>query len=163
MTIEATLERIAVALERQAAALEAPMAAIQAARAAAPAPAAAAPAPAVAEAPAKRGPGRPPKTEAQVTPAPVAAPAPAPAAVDSLDDLPGESDAGNFLDDEPAPPVVEILPTADDVRKALIKYGQRPGCSQEKARALLKQYGHVDTLKALKPEHFKAVIDAAGV
>jgi hypothetical protein len=157
MTIEATLERIAVALERQAAALEAPMAAIQAARAAAPAPAAAAPA----EAPAKRGPGRPPRTEAQVAPAPVAPPAPAPAPGDSLDDLPGESDSGNFLDDEPAP-AVEILPTADDVRKALIKYGQRPGCSQEKARALLKQYGHVDTLKALKPEHFKAVIDAAG-
>jgi hypothetical protein len=161
MTIEATLERIAVALERQAAALEAPMAAIQAARAAAPAPAAAAPA----EAPAKRGPGRPPKTEAQVTPAPVAAPAPAPAAVDLSDpDLLGgaDADAGNFLDDEPAP-AVEILPTADDVRKALIKYGQRPGCSQEKARALLKQHGHVDTLKALKPEFFKAVIDAAGV
>jgi hypothetical protein len=71
-----------------------------------------------------------------------------------------ESDTGSFLDDEPAP-VVEILPTADDVRKALVKYGQKPGCSQEKARALLKQYGHVDTLKALKPEHFKAVIDAA--
>jgi hypothetical protein len=132
MTIEATLERIAAALERQANALEAPMAAIQAARAAAPAPAAAAPA----EAPAKRGPGRPPKTEAQVAPAPVAAPAPAPA-------------------------VVEVLPTADDVRKALIRYGQKPGCSQEKARALLKQHGHVDTLKALKPEFFKAVIDAA--
>jgi hypothetical protein len=154
MTIEATLERIAAALERQANALEAPMAAIQAARAAAPAPAAAAPA----EAPAKRGPGRPPKTEAQVAPAPVAAPAPAPAAVADLDDLPG--DAGNFLDDEPAP-VVEVLPTADDVRKALIRYGQKPGCSQEKARALLKQHGHVDTLKALKPEFFKAVIDAA--
>jgi hypothetical protein len=136
MTIEATLERIAAALERQANALEAPMAAT----------------------PAKRGPGRPPKTEAQVAPAPVAAPAPAPAAVADLDDLPG--DAGNFLDDEPAP-VVEVLPTADDVRKALIRYGQKPGCSQEKARALLKQHGHVDTLKALKPEFFKAVIDAA--
>ena len=48
------------------------------------------------------------------------------------------------------------------VRKALIDFGKKPGCSQEKARALLKQYGHVDTLKALKPEHFKAVIDAAG-
>jgi hypothetical protein len=154
MTIEATLERIAVALERQAQALEAPMAAIQAARVNSAAPVAAP------EAPAKRGPGRPPKAEAQAAPAPVAAPAPAPAAVADLDDLPGESDGGNFLDDEPAP-AVEILPTADDVRKALIKYGQRPGCSQEKARALLKQYGHVDTLKALKPEHFKAVIDAA--
>jgi hypothetical protein len=154
VTIEATLERIAVALERQAAALEAPMAAIHAARAAAaPAPAAAP----AAEAPVKRGPGRPPKTETQAAPAP--APAPAPEPVVDLD-LPGESDSGSFLDDEP---VVEILPTLDDVRKALIKYGQKPGCSQEKARALLKQHGHVDTLKALKPEHFKAVIDAAGV
>jgi hypothetical protein len=147
VTIEATLERIAAALERQAAALEAPMAAIRGAQQAA---AVVAPAPA-AEAP-KRGPGRPPKTEA-----PAPAPAPAPVVQAPVVE---ESDTGSFLDDEPAP-VVEILPTADDVRKALVKYGQKPGCSQEKARAILKQYGHVDTLKALKPEHFKAVIDAA--
>lgn len=149
MTIEATLERIAVALERQAAALEAPMAAIRAAQVAAPA---AAPA----EAPVRRGPGRPPKSEAAAAPAPAPAPTPAPAPAADID-LPGESDSGSFLDDEP---VVEVLPTADDVRRALIEFGKRPGSSQEKARALLKQHGHVDTLKALKPEHFKAVIDA---
>lgn len=149
MTIEATLERIAAALERQAAALEAPMAAIRGAQAAA------------ADVPAKRGPGRPAKTEAAppveapVAAAPVTPAAPAPEA-----DLDPPGDSGNFLDDEPAAdaPAYQV----DDVRKALIKYGQKPGCSQEKARALLKQHGHVDTLKALKPERFKAVIDAAG-
>lgn len=132
MTIEALLERIAVALERQA---EAPPAAE----------------------PPKRG--RPVGSTKAVEPPPpsvptavVPAPAPAPAELPEPD--------SSFLDDEPAPAAVVL--TADDVRKALIDFGKKPGCSQEKARALLKQYGHVDTLKALKPEHFKAVIDAAG-
>lgn len=130
MTIEAILERIAVALERQAEAAPA------------------------AEAPPKRGPGRPVGSTKPVEP-----PAPSvPTAVVPPPAAPPEDTS--FLDDEPAAPVVL---TADDVRKALINYGKKPGCSQEKARALLKEHGHVDTLKALKPEHFKAVIDAAGV
>ena len=135
MTIEAILERIATALERQASAFEAPMRAVHAAQAA--------PVPAPAE-PVKRGPGRPPKAEQPSLLPPVEPPV---------------ADSSSFLDDEPS--AAEPEPTIDDVRKALVDYGKRPGCSQEKARSLLKQHGHVDILKALKQEHFKAVIDAA--
>lgn len=128
MTIEVELGRIATALEK-----------IASGQGNLPLTTSAPPA-----APAKRGPGRPPKAEAKPEPEPVAEPEPA------------ESDDDNFLgddDDEAAQPTIE------DVRTAIIAYQKRVG-SQEKARKLLKDVGGADTLKSLDESKYAAVIEA---
>ena len=84
--------------------------------------------------PQKRGPGRPPKEEGPKTAEP-------------------END---FLEDEAPPAELAI----EDVRRALVEY-QKRAVSADKARAVLKEHGGVDTLKALKPEKYRAVYDAA--
>jgi hypothetical protein len=88
--------------------------------------------------PVKRGPGRPPKIEA------------APAAEE-----PAREES--FLDEEAEP---EKPLTVEEVRAALVDYQKRSG-SAEKARGILKQYGHCDTLRSLKPENYAAVFAAA--
>jgi hypothetical protein len=97
----------------------------------------------------KRGPGRPPKTQRPsltvVEPEPEAAPAPVVAEA-----KPAEAPK--------APPVEAKAYTADDVRSALVALQKRT--TPETARALLKSVGGADTLRALKPEHYAAVIDA---
>lgn len=136
MTIEASLDRIAAALEAltRMAASTPKAEAVSEPQAAEPVPE-------------KRGRGRPTKEEAEAKR--LAEEAAAREAAEKKED--------DFLADEPAP---EIPLTLDDVRKALVEYGKR-AASQEKARAILKQYGGVDTLRALTPDKFRAVVDAA--
>lgn len=96
-------------------------------------------------APAKRGPGRPPKAEAKPEPEPVAEPESA------------DSDDDNFLGDDDDDGAAQ--PTIEDVRTAIIAYQKRVG-SQEKARKLLKDVGGADTLKSLDESKYAAVIEA---
>lgn len=135
MTIESTLERIAVALERMASGQESlPLAA----------PASAPTAPAATAAPRPRG--RPPKVQAE----------PAPATTEPEPDLPdGGESGGSFLDVEDASPVYTI----EQVREAIVGYQKKTG-DPEKARKLLKTVGGVDTLRSLPESKFAAVIEA---
>lgn len=95
--------------------------------------------------PVKRGPGRPPKNPLPATPEP--------------DPIGAETpqDPDDFLSDGAAP--AQHTYSRDEVRAALVGYGKKVQ-NQEKARALLKQVGGVDTLHALKDDKFADVIDA---
>ena len=135
MSIEDTLTRIAVALEAIAGKSVA-HATADAAWSEARAGHNSAPA----EEPIKRGPGRPPKPKAE---APIPAPAPVLDESETFDPV--------------APP--NKAPTIDDVRSALIALQKRT--SPETARAVLKGTGGCDTLKALSPDKYAAVIAAA--
>lgn len=136
MTIESTLERIAAALEKIASGINID-------RVGGSVVASADPTPAAAE-PEKRGRGRPRKEETAAAPAPEA---------DPFDTTPSAASAF----DEPEPPKKTY--TADDVRAALVAYQKR--ATPEKARGLLKAVGEADTLKALKPELYAKVVEAA--
>lgn len=94
--------------------------------------------------PAKRGRGRPPKTETAATPAPTSAPATVAAEADPFGDV------------EPAAPTPRSL---TEVRAALVVYASSN--DQSKALKLLKDAGGVETFAQLKPERYNAVFDAA--
>jgi hypothetical protein len=136
MSIEDSLSRIAIALEK--------MAGIETE---------------------KRGPGRPPKaTRTLVAPAEPEPEAPAPVEAPVAEAKPVE--AAPAPTPAPAPakavkatPVEAYEFTADDVRSALVSLQKRT--TPETARSLLKTVGGADTLRALKPEKYSAVIDAA--
>lgn len=72
---------------------------------------------------------------------PVATPAPIPAAA-------------------PAPVVAPAGPSQQDVIKAFVALGQKPGKGIDAVKALLVPYG-VTTVTAIKPEHFAHAIQAA--
>lgn len=94
--------------------------------------------------PERRGPGRPPKATAAAPPAEEPAP---------------ETETGSFLEDDSGAKEPEVKPIAiEDVRKALVAYQKRT--SPDKARAVLKKVGGVDTLKTLPADKWKAVIEA---
>lgn len=95
--------------------------------------------------PVKRGPGRPPKNPQPATPEP-----------DPIGAATAQ-DPDDFLSDGAAP--AQKTYTRDEVRAALVGYGKKVQ-NQEKARALLKTVGGVDTLHALKDDKFADVIDA---
>ena len=139
MSLENTLERIAVALEtlagKPAATPVDPTDTVTP-----PAAATAVPASPV------RGRGRPAKSAGE-TPAPVAPAAPAAPEVDP------------FAMDEPTPPPPEKV-TLKDVQAALVAYQKRVN-SPEKARALLKEVGGVDVLPKLPEAKWGAVVNAA--
>lgn len=135
MTIENTLERIAVALERLVAeklpALTDPLPLPEVPPDGQPLAAAAIP-----EAQPKRR-GRPPKTAEA-----------APAAAEPAAEAP-----------PPAGPPAEV--TKDDVRRALISYQAACGNDVSKARALLATHGGADVLANVPAERYAAVRQAA--
>lgn len=138
MTIEATLERIASALETLAgvggdAAETLGAAAVE-----------------------KRGRGRPRKTPETITVQPEL---PATEVVDEFQPAkePATDNFGEPEAEEPTAPAKVY--TADDVRAALV--GLQKRATPEKARGILRDVGGADTLKALKPEKYQAVVEAA--
>lgn len=141
MSIEALLERIAVATETVARTITTP---------APPVPAnvpsgEAMTSPPPATEPRKRG--RPPKVETPVAP-------PADTGID-FGDAPADDD---FLSEAPVAPPKEV--TKVEVRDALVALQERTG-NPETARALLKRVGSADSLGTLAADKFAAVIEAA--
>lgn len=139
MSLENTLERIAVALERLQRQLPEPQPPDDPAPVSPPAAATAVPASPV------RGRGRPAKSAGEA-PAPVAPATPAAPEVDP------------FAMDEPTPVPEKV--TLKDVQAALVAYQKRVN-SPEKARALLKEVGGVDVLPKLPEAKWGAVVNAA--
>lgn len=131
MTIENTLERIAVALEALVAEKLPVLTGPPDAQPEQPRPSA----PTAAEAPKRRG--RPPKTTEA-----------APAAAEPAAEAP-----------PPAGPPAEV--TKDDVRRALISYQAACGNDVSKARALLATHGGADVLANVPAERYAAVRQAA--
>ena len=106
----------------------------------------------------KRGRGRPRKTP-EVAPAPVEAPPVSPPDEDEFQPAkPSVED--DFGDPEPeAAAAPDKVYTADMVRDALVALQKR--AAPEKARRILREVGGADTLKSLKPEKYRAVVEAA--
>lgn len=99
-----------------------------------------------------RGRGRPVKGETAPT-APPTAPAPEAAKPEVQDPL-------DFLNTTSPPEPEKPKATIEMVREALVKYQVRSN-SPEKARAILKTVGGVDTLQSLPEAKWQAVIDTA--
>lgn len=107
----------------------------------------------------KRGPGRPPKNPQPVQPA-----QPPQAEPDNfLDDPPSAESPEDFLGEPEVAPAATATPakvyTRDEVRAELIKYGKRLNNS-EAARKLLKNVGGVEIFQSLTEDKFNAVVNA---
>lgn len=139
MTIEALLERIAVATEATHELLR-----VYGVPAASPSPETVTP-------PVEsRKRGRPAKVE---TPAA----APADAGID-FGDAPSDT---SFLDEDTTEAPAVVVYTREDVRSALVALQKKHG-NPELARNVLKTAGGCDTLKSLDESKFAAVVEAAG-
>lgn len=141
MSIEALLERIAVAAEATHELLRVygvPTGPAPATQAAPPVE------------PRKRG--RPAKVETPAAP-------PAPPVDTGIDfgDAPSE---GSFLDEDPVDAPAAVVYTREDVRSALVALQKKHG-NPELARKVLKDAGGCDTLKSLDESKFTAVVEAA--